>query len=411
MRLMIWTKRSSAALLGVLLVAACHNDELNRPFADTPVDPLFARYVSMGNSITAGFQSGGINDSTQLQSYAVVLARAMRSPFFAPLLNKPGCPPPYTNVFTQTRVSGGTSTTCALRKIPNPAPPFISNTAVPGAWVIDIYNNAAGAHPNTLTQFILGGLTQVQMLERAHPTFVTVWIGNNDVLTAATSSTNAGDSTLITPVATFQTNYGAMLDSISAVGPQGVVLIGVANLATVANRTGLPPTQPPANGVPFFSYGSTYYVLDAAGAIPGPFTAAVTCAPPRGDSVLVPFPLGGALIAAGGTLTCNEPQTIQPAELVKITTTVTAYNAYISAQATARGWAYIDPNPALDSLRQIPTQVAFFPGFNAPCANNPFGLAFSCDGIHPSAATHRLLAQKLRLAINAAYTTSIPPIP
>src|SRR6266478_2705967 len=411
---MIRTNRFSAAVLGlVLAAAACNDDQLNRPFGNVPVDPLFERYVSMGNSITAGFQSGGINDSTQLQSYAVLLARGMHSPFFAPLLNKPGCPPPYTNVFTQTRVSGGTSTTCALRKIPNPAPPFISNTAVPGAWVIDIYNNAAGAHPNTLTQFILGGLTQVQMLERAHPTFVSVWIGNNDVLTAATNSANAGDSTLITPVATFQTNYGAMLDSIENAGPGGVLLIGVANLVSVANRTGLPPTQPPANGVPFFSYGSTYYVLDAAGAIPGPFTAAATCAPPRGDSVLVPFPLGGALIAAGGTLTCNEPQTIQPAELVKLTTTVAAYNAYISAQATARGWAYIDPNPALDSLRRIPTQVAFFPGFNAPCANNPppFGLAFSCDGIHPSAATHRLRAQKLRDAINAAYTTAIPPIP
>jgi len=366
----------------------------------------------MGNSITAGFQSGGINDSTQQQSYAVLLAQAMRSPFFSPLLSRPGCPPPYTNVFTQARVGGGTPTTCALRKIPNPPPPYVSNTAVPGAWVIDIYNNGAGAHPNTLTQFILGGLTQVQMVERAHPTFVTVWIGNNDVLTAATSSANAGDSTLITPIATFQTNYGAMLDSISAVGPQGVVLIGVANLATVANRTGLPPTQPPANGVPFFSYGSTYYVLDAAGQIPGPFVAGAGCAPPRGDSVLVPFPFGGALIAAGGTLNCTEPQTIQPAELVKLSTTVTAYNTYISGQATARGWVYVDPNPALDSLKRIPTQVAFFPAFNAPCLpNNPFGLSFSCDGIHPSAATHRLLAQKLRDAINAAYTTAIPPIP
>src|SRR6266478_2406159 len=199
----------------------------------------------MGNSITAGFQSGGINDSTHLQSYAVLLARGMHSPFFAPLLNKPGCPPPYTNVFTQTRVSGGTSTTCALRKIPNPAPPFISNTAVPGAWVIDIYNNAAGAHPNTLTQFILGGLTQVQMLERAHPTFVTVWIGNNDVLTAATSSTNAGDSTKITSVANFQARYSAMLDTVAAVGPQGAILVGVANVTAV----------------PFFSAGATYWAI------------------------------------------------------------------------------------------------------------------------------------------------------
>src|SRR5713101_5962106 len=181
---MIVTKRFSGAVLGlVLAAAACNNDQLKRPFSSPPVDPLFDRYGSMGNSITAGFQSGGINDSTQQQSYAVLLAQAMHSPFFPPLLGKPGCPPPYTNVFTGARYAvprqpfPSTATTCALRTIPNPPPPSATNTAVPGAWVIDIYNNAAGAHPNTLTQFILGGLTQVQMVERAHPTFVTVWIG------------------------------------------------------------------------------------------------------------------------------------------------------------------------------------------------------------------------------------------
>src|SRR2546426_11846666 len=99
MRLMLWTKRSSAALLGLLLVAACHNDELNRPFADTPVDPLFARYVSMGNSTTAGGQSAGINGSTQQQADPAILTRAVRSPFFPPPMRRPGCPPPSTNVF------------------------------------------------------------------------------------------------------------------------------------------------------------------------------------------------------------------------------------------------------------------------------------------------------------------------
>ena len=59
----------SSVVLGLLLAAAaCQSDQLNRPFSVTPVDPLFDRYVSMGNSITAGFQSDGINDSTQLQS-------------------------------------------------------------------------------------------------------------------------------------------------------------------------------------------------------------------------------------------------------------------------------------------------------------------------------------------------------
>jgi len=102
---------------------------------------------------------------------------------------------------------------------------------------------------------------------------------------------------------------------------------------------------------------------------------------------------------------------VVPSELVKLVGAVTAYNAHISAQATAHSWTYYDPNPALDSLRLIPTAVAPFPAIGAACSTNPFGTAFSCDGVHPSAATHRLIATKLRDAINAAYGTAIPPIP
>jgi hypothetical protein len=404
----------------MLVAAACNDDQLNRPFSNVPVDPLFDRYVSMGNSITAGFQSGGINDSTQLQSYAVLLARAMRAPFFPPLLNRPGCPPPYTNVFAQptpTRVGGGTATTCALRKIPNPPPPYISNTAVPGAEVEDIISNSdTASNPNTLTQFILGGLTQTQMLERAHPTFVSIWIGNNDVLGAATSSTNPGDSTKITSAANFQARYSAMLDTVDAAGPQGAILIGVANVTAI----------------PFFSAGATYWAIKnglvPGSAFPAAFTVSNNCAPvasgipgARGDQTLVPFPYGAALLGAAQlgaprNLDCADTvaAVVVPSELTKLVAAVTAYNTFISSQATAHGWAYVDPNPTLDSLRALAqpnTVVRAFPLIGQPCNVNPFGSAFTCDGVHPSAFTHRLIAIKLRAAIDSAYTTTIPPIP
>jgi lysophospholipase L1-like esterase len=393
------TKLFAAAALGIVLGAsACHNDDLFRPVNFTPVDPLFERYVSLGNSITAGFQSGGINDSTQRQAYPVLLAGAMGSPFFYPSMALPGCPPPFTNVFTQTRVSGGTSTTCALRKAQTVPPPYISNTAVPGAEVLDPYNNLdTASNSNALTTFFLGGLTQTQMMMRAHPTFVTVWIGNNDVLGAATNSANGGDSTKITPVATFQSRYAGLIDSIEAAGPQRAVLIGVANVT----------------GIPFFSRGSTYLGAKLANQLPALMTVTANCAPPRGDSVLVPFPFGAALIGAAAagvndTLYCTEPQTVQPAELRKLVTTVTAYNAYIANQASLRTWVYYDPNTALDSLRTVATAVRAFPLIGQPCSANPFGTAFSCDGVHPSAATHRLIANKLRMAINTAYGKAIP---
>ena len=402
------TQRCSAAALGLLLaVAACDNETVNRPFSNVPVDPLFERYVSMGNSITAGFQSGGILDSTQRQSYAVLLAQSMRSPFFIPLLNRPGCPPPFTNVFTQTRLLGGTPTTCALRGIPAVPPPYVSNTAVPGAEVTDIFNNLdTSSNANTLTTFILGGLTQVQMAARANPTFISIWIGNNDVLGAATNSTNGGDSTRITSTTNFQTRYSAMLDSVEGLGARGAILIGVANVTAI----------------PFFSQGQAYFAAKAGGGLPALFTVSANCAPPalggRGDSVLVPFPYGAALIgaaAAGAARNLDCADTVAaivvPAELRRLAAAVTAYNAHISSEATARGLAYLDPNPTLDSLRTVATAVRPFPLLNQPCSANPFGTAFSCDAVHPSAATHRLIAQKLRLAINTAYTTAILPIP
>src|SRR5882762_2949027 len=345
----------------VLLAAACHQDELF-----SPLPPLYAggamflRYVAMGNSITAGFQSGGINDSTQQQSYAVLVAAKMGSPFYWPSLVKPGCPPPFTNVFTQARVSGGTATTCALRNVPQIPPPYISNTAVPGAEAIDIYSNLdTASNANALTQFFLGGMTQAQMMERAQPTFVSVWIGNNDVLGAATSATNGGDSTKITSLANFQARYGALLDTVAAAGPQGVVLIGVANVTAI----------------PFFSRGATYWAIKnglvPGAAFPAAFTVSSNCAPiatgipgARGDSVLVGFPYGAALLGAAQAgaprnLDCADTvaQIVVPKELVKLVTAVTAYNAYISAQATTRGWAYLDPNAKLAALATDTAQV------------------------------------------------------
>jgi GDSL-like Lipase/Acylhydrolase len=402
------------AALGALLVAACHNDQLLRPANTEPVDPLFARYVSLGNSITAGFQSGGINDSTQRLAYPVLLAAQMHTPFFAPLMNRPGCPPPYTNVFTGEIVGPPVPGGCALRAPQDPPAPYLNNVAVPGAEVEDILSNLSStSNANALTTFFLGGRTQTQMMQRTDPTFVTAWIGNNDVLGAATNAANAGDTTLITPVATFQTSYAAMADSIAQTHAQGAVLIGVANVT----------------GIPYFSLGQTYFAIKAGmvpgAAFPPTFTVGPNCAPSafggKGDSVLVPFPFGLALLGpafagASTTLSCTEPQTVQPAELVKLAAAVTAYNAFIASQATAHGWAYLDPNPTLDSLHAIQTAVAPFPNagtpptFN-PCSASPFGTAFSCDGVHPSAATQRLVANKLIEVINAKYGTSLAKLP
>jgi lysophospholipase L1-like esterase len=404
------SKLLGTALTGVLLAAACHNDELFRPANSEPIDPLFARYVAMGNSITAGFQSDGINDSTQLQSYAPALAKQMHTLFFMPLLNRPGCRPPIDTLFrasgTPHRVGGGTATTCALRRAQPIPPPYISDVAVPGAETIDGTTNSV-ANSNVLTTLILGGLTQSQAMQRADPTFVTVWLGNNDVLGAATNAANAGDSTKITDSTTFANEYKAVLDAVDATPAKGNgVLIGVANVTVI----------------PFFSQGQTYFAIkNTTTNFPANFVVGPNCAPSalggKGDSVLVPFQFGLGLIglaranpAGTFTLSCTETQTVQPAELRRLVRAVTQYNGTIQAAATARGYAYMDINalfaalPA-GSIPPFPTTTG------APAVNAPFGSIFTRDGVHPSAAAHKLIANALIQTINAKYGTSIAPIP
>jgi hypothetical protein len=410
-----------AATLSLLVGAsACSNEELFRPLNFTPVDPLFERYVSLGNSITAGYQSDGINDSTQLLAYPVFLANVMRSPFYVPLMNRPGCPPPLTNVYLGTRVPPAVPNNCALRRIPPIPPPFISNVAVPDATVLDGYTNLDPASsPNGLTTFFLGGLTQTQMMQRADPTFVTVWLGNNDVLRSVTDTANAGRADRVTDTTVFRQRYQALLDSIDVTRAQGNgILLGVASVTLI----------------PYLTKGSKFYNVKYAGdSIPGTdaaskqfpanFLVDPNCAPPRGDSIFVPFRRGAAVVAFARAnpattvgVDCNDIHNVSPAEFVNIFNAVQQHNVMIAAEAGTRGYVFADPNevlaavsaaiPAFPNIPTVPPSPAF-----AAAATTPFGTYFSLDGVHPSTTAHKLIANSLVTIINGAYGTSLPAIP
>src|SRR5665213_2010605 len=110
------TIRAVAVVAIAAMTAACAD---NGPTAvvppNVPVNALFTSYVALGNSLTAGYQSGGINDSTQQLSYPSLLAQAMKTRYAYASLAAPGCPPPIVNFQTQARLGSGTAATCALR--------------------------------------------------------------------------------------------------------------------------------------------------------------------------------------------------------------------------------------------------------------------------------------------------------
>ncbi|MFL5607229.1 MAG: SGNH/GDSL hydrolase family protein, partial [Gemmatimonadaceae bacterium] len=95
-------------------------------------------------------------------------------------------------------------------------------------------------------------------------------------------------------------------------------------------------------------------------------------------------------------------------ELTTLQQTVSGYNTYIQSKATASGFAYYDPNVLLAAQRASGA-IPAFPNFLSTTAT--YGTLISLDGVHPSAAAHKLIANALIDAINAKYGTTLAPVP
>lgn len=397
--------RGTAALAIVAGITACSTDA--KVFGTSPRNDMFASYVALGNSITAGYQSGGINDSTQRRAYPALLAAAMQTRYAYPSLTMPGCTPPVANFQTQALVGNAPAGTCALRSTAS-ITEALNNVAVPGATVIDPVSPTT-PFSNTLTTLILGGKTQVAKALDAEPTFATVWIGNNDVLAPATRGVTAATAALgvpgITPQAAFETAYGQMLDGLTA-GAPGIkgVLIGVVNPAAA-------PILFPAAALsnPAFLAGFSQF---AGGAV----TVLPNCV---GSSSLISFAIvsamrAGALPRVIGCEKGSVPGTpvgdyfvLDTQEQATFTAAVNAYNTYIQARANAIGFAYWDPN-ALLLAQKANGCISTVP--NLASATAPYGSCMSLDGAHPGNPAHVLIADALRQVINTKYGTSLPAI-
>lgn len=390
-----------AALGAIVALAACNSDKDVLGPSSPPGGDIFKSYVALGNSITAGFQSNGINDSTQKQSYARLLAMQMGTQYHYPSLVMPGCPPPIANGLTGELVGKAPAGFCALRSSSS-VTDVLNNVAVPGARVLDP-TSATSVASNALTTFVLGGKTQVQKALDADPTFVTIWIGNNDVLQPALSGLY---QPIVSTQAQFQTAYDAMISQLLAGAPDVKgVLIGVAK----------------AQYLPSFTTGALLFASPAA---QGAINAAT------GKTVLIDASCNGSaslinvvsIIQAirGGThppvIACakgiypapvGDVYVLDPAEQTTLNNAIDAYNAYIQNKASSIGFGYFDPN-TLFSAAKAAGQIPAFPDFTSKTAT--YGPLISLDGVHPTAAAHVLIANALIGVINATYKTDLVPI-
>ena len=389
--------------LAAPVLAACSLDNRTMGIAapPTPGDTLFVRYVAVGTSIGAGFQSAGINDSTQRQSYAVLVAKAAGlTPgldWFYPSFAMPGCPAPYVNPLTGARVGGQNNPkTCALRA-PSSVSPIMNNVSIPGIRLAQILNIDTVPYGVTdtlnLSPFITGGRSPVDVAIAEHATFITWESFANDVLGAATH----GDTTLLTPM----TVFNAYLDAAAAKFDSMGAKVAVINI--------------PSN-LPYFSQGVVFFCL-ATGApgCPVPatlpyslptFTVDPSCAPSAaggvGDSMLVGFPATATITPKHTVTAIPQGPVLSKPKVITIFTRIAQMNASIAQRAGTHGYALINFNAALAAQAAL---IPPFPSLTTP--NAVFGPLFTLDGVHPSAALHKILADSIVSAVNVKYSTTM----
>lgn len=414
---------AAVAILGFALAACVEDEDFFQPDR-TDTAEFMSRYVALGNSLTAGYMSGGINDSTQQLAYPVLLADRGHVGFVVPSLAMPGCPPPLLGVLDREangelardslgrvvldddRVGGGTSGTCALR-IARSEP--VQNVAVPGARIADAVDlDRPGNATNPLTTLLIGGLPQVEAMALADPTSVTVWLGNNDVLGGALR----GDTTLMTPVDTFAFYLERIANSIGAEQVRGAAFIGVMDV-TVA-----PVLQP----------GLYYWVADSLGISPKPVSD--DCAPSDSLGAANPRAMNTVSFLAYrdddiDVISCDASAeyVLTPEERLAVSERVQAYNSRIQAVTQERNWVFVNAQAALEDELLGPTrhnrlraceglslstptdQLATIVETRCPHPDAPnfFGSLVTFDGIHISGAAHEIVADELARVLNLKY--------
>lgn len=366
-----------------------------------------SNYVALGDSLTAGFSSGSLLDYYQERSYpAVLAAQAGVTDFELPLVSEPGLPPILelvhlvpTPVIQPVGLVPGIPLNAEL---PRP----YNNLAVPGADLYDmlfatgdIYNLLAGNTDNVMNDLILrdGIHTALEQAIGLQPTFITVWIGNNDILPAWASGTPIEGVTM-TPVDAFETMYNNAIGALVTNTSADIVLINLP----YGTRIPFTTTVPPMVDIP------------GVGTIPlegtnGPLTADCLVTLPASSLIAMGYGLPGGppLPEDLNPLTGEPGYVLRPEQIAAIEAQTDAYNEIIADTAAALGLPVLDVN---SSFAAIAGGESWDLGGVELNGDFLVGGLFSYDGIHGQNIGYARVAYELIDLINEEFGADIPQV-
>jgi len=462
--------RNLLYILPIVALTACEPDiddmEMSKGSAD------FSTMVAVGNSLTAGYQSGALSADGQVNSLPAMLAAQMKQvgggEFNQPLLtgeqgsNGVGVDAALAatgRVETRLALKGtadclGAASVGPVRK----GEPYLAvallqgmasvaaqgpynNQGVPGAKLTDI-TNPAYANPFFGRLKTSLPATMLSMATDLNATFFSLWIGNNDVLGYATSGGDDGPTgpTGLTDAGTFKTAYEAAVAALTANGAKGV-LANIPDVTSIPFFTTVPTgtsiTQPQADTLNA-AYAPYNGGLDALVGQNAAFQA-------EADLRKISFKVGANTFVvvdpALTDLSSNGLPSIRQIKAGELLTLTTSGDSIKCA-----GWGTAKPIPgnyhltaaeiqkisdattsynttiktaaqsnglafvdASSRLKELATTGITLDGISFSSALVTGG-AFSLDGVHPATRGYAIIANDFISAINSTYGASIPKV-
>lgn len=251
-------------LLLIFGCISCQSDDdtptVNEKIVITSGDADFSKYISLGNSLTAGFTDGALFVVGQENSMPNILAQqfalAGGGEFKQPLMNDNiggallgGAQilnPRFFFDGSKPSVLNGMPTT----EITNQITGSYNNMGIPGAKSFHLpaqgYGNVAGVAAGLANPYFarIASSATASVLGDAmaqNPTFFSLWIGNNDVLGYALSGGESDPDTSdpITDVTLFTQAYNTLVTTLTSGGAKGVVF-NIPEVTSIPHFTTVP---------------------------------------------------------------------------------------------------------------------------------------------------------------------------
>ena len=340
-------------------------------FAPISANAAQPALMSIGDSIGEGVQGADSAWQTQVYSYANLVSAIMQGGMLVPYIE--------TNAFGVIGTVGD-----RYRIFPQM---YVSNIAVSGADTNSLlYQRAQAGSPaeisneTELVMHPMQGVSQMDVIELARPLMILCWIGNNDVLSAATAFSDLNASQM-TPIADFERDYIALADRLGALIQNHNSKVVFANI-------------PDVTSIGFLADRAQAEVFTG---FPVPL--------PEGHYTSI----AGVILMSfqGNASLINDPSFVLDAgEVAAIQARTQVFNDIIQREADRIGMPVVDVNAKFDEFIADPPVVA-----GVTLRAQMFGGLFSLDGVHPSNIGHALIANEFIRTMNQSFNMTVPELP